>query len=61
MGLPHGPPRPSWPHGALGEGLALQGFSLSLSLFSCDVGTETAASRCPSGLSWAFTETELLG
>ena len=40
--------------------LALQGFSLSLSLFSCDVGTETAALRCLSGLLWAFSETEPL-
>lgn len=50
-------PGPPWPWVRV---LALQGFSPSLSLFSCDMGTETAALRCLSGLLWAFAETEPL-
>lgn len=55
-----GPHAPHSPAGPWVRVLALQGFSLSLSLFSCDVGTETAALHCLSGLLWAFSETEPL-
>lgn len=55
-----GPHAPHSPAGPWVRVLALQGFSLSLSLFSCDVGTETAALCCLSGLLWAFSETEPL-
>lgn len=50
-------PGPAWPWVRV---LALQGFSPSLGLFSCDMGTETVALRCLSGLLWAFAETEPL-
>lgn len=45
---------------ALGEGSGPAGFSPSLGLFSCDMGTEAVALRCLSGLLWAFAETEPL-
>ena len=34
--------------------------NISDHFFSCDMGTETAALRCLSGLLWAFAETEPL-